>query len=450
MKIRLLLLVIVLSNALLSQEKGQETRIFTLDECVKVASENNPDIRLAIARMSSSSADLTNAFGEFLPSIGANFGYRRTFGQQNSLSSDIPDSLILPNQYTSIKPNYYSFDVGFQYTLFNGFSRENNYSRAKENYNSFYQSSRFTKDRIIADINRYFVQTILNKQILKIRQENFDLGTKELERVKARYDAGVTSINFIYSQEADLGNRELEVVQAENQLKISKSNLLIIMGLNPETDAEFSESGLPENVTAADIQSFRKNIGSFENALSIAFNNRNDIKSLQSAMKSAEYQIDMASSTYYPSLSASGGWTWSNYFVKDFSKLGYSFIGLNLSVPIFENFKTNANLENAKLQLYSRQTDLYNAEQSLRQLLRTAFLNLQSTEKQLEITERSLVSAQKNYEFANERYRVGTASVSDFFIANNLLVTTQINRISAIYYYFMAQRDVLFALGQLK
>jgi outer membrane protein len=449
MKICFLIIVMALSLSLFSQEKGQDTRVFTLNDCINVAQENNPEIKLSLARMSGTSAELTGAFGEFLPSIGANVGYRRTFAPDQGMP-DIPDSLIKPNQYTSIRPNFYSFDIGFQYTLFNGFNRENNYKRIKENYNSFQQSLQFTRDRITSDINRLFVQTILNAQILKIRKENYELGLKELERVKARYEAGVISVNFIYSQEADLGNRELEVVQAESNLRIAKSNLLIVMGLNPETEADFSSSGLPENVSSDDMKNFRIQIGNFESAVSLAFKNRKDIQALQSSLKSTEYQVSMASSSYYPSLTASGGWAWSNYYVKDFSKLGTSFVGLNLQIPIFENFRTNTNVEMARLQQYQSEINLYNAEQSLRQSLRTAMLTLQTAEKQLEITEKSLVSAQKNYEFSNERYKVGTASVTDYFVANNMLVTTQINRISAIYTYFMAQRDVLFALGLLK
>jgi outer membrane protein len=307
----------------------------------------------------------------------------------------------------------------------------------------------FIRERVEMDINRSYVQTILNKQILKIRKENFELGKVELDRVKARYEAGLTSVNFVYSQEADLGNRELDIVKAENDLKIARTGLLILMGLNPETEAYFSTESLPNNIDTMEIAEFARQIGTFENAVKIAIENRKDVHARHKQIEAAKKQITISQSTYWPTLTANGGWSWSNYYVEDFSKLGFSSIGLNLSIPVFENFRTNLNIENAKLQLFTKETELHNIEQSIRQNLRTAILNLKAAEKQLEITNRSLVYAQKNYEFSKERYRVGSSNVSDFFIANNLLVTTQINRINAIYSYFVAKKEVLFTLGLL-
>ncbi len=443
-----ILLLIFSLSAVLAQEKSLVTHVYTLDECLKIANSNNPDIKLSVARLAPAGADITNAYGEFLPSIAVNMNYKRTFKSQIGTSGN-PDSPIIPNEYTTIRPNYYSINAGFQYTIFNGFRRSNNFSRAQLNYNSIYQNSMFTRERIEMEIYRSYVQTVLNKQVLKIRRENYELGKKELERVKARYEAGLTSVNYVYSQEADLGNRELEVVQAENQLKIAKTNLLILMGLNPEMQVDFSEQSLPNNINPTEIKEFKRKYGAFDNAVRVALKNRGDAQAIQTSIKAAEQQIKISESSYWPTLSASGGWNWSNYYIKDFTKLGHSSVGLNLSIPIFENFRTNLNIENSKLQLYTRKIDLYNIEQGIRRNLRTAMLNLQAAEKKLEITNRALTSAEKNYDFSKERYNVGSASVSDFFIANNLLVTTQINRINAIYSYFVANKEVLFALGLL-
>jgi outer membrane protein len=444
-----LIVLFVLAFAVItySQEKGENIKVYTLDECLKIANQNNPEIRQIMARMGSTSADVTNSFGEFLPSLAVNMGYRRTF--RNDQLGSYTDSSSKPNQYTSLAPNYYNLDAGFQYTLFNGFGRENNYNRAKENFNSLTQSIQYTRKKVILDIYRAFVQAVLNKQILKIRQENFNLGLKELEKVKARYEAGVTPVNFVYSQEADLGTRELDVVKAQNDMRIAQANLLIYMGLTPESDVDISVESLPSEIKTGEIEEFRKDINNYESALKTALAKRFDYKATQSSIKSAEYQLNASGSTYWPSLTAQGGWSWSNYFVQDFSKLGYSYIGLNLSIPIFENFRTNLNVENAKLQLESRQIDLFNIEQSIKQALKTSLLNLNASEKQLEITDRSLKSAVKNYDYSNERFRAGASSVSDYFIANNLLLTTQINRITAVYSYFISKKEVLYALGQL-
>jgi len=115
---RIILLIFLIVTVTFSQEKSDAIKTYTLEECLKIANANNPDIKLSVARMSPAAADITNAFGEYLPNLGINMSYRRTFQSQNFSTGDIPDSLILPNQYTSIKPNFYTFNAGFQYTLF--------------------------------------------------------------------------------------------------------------------------------------------------------------------------------------------------------------------------------------------------------------------------------------------------------------------------------------------
>jgi outer membrane protein TolC len=76
-------------------------------------------------------------------------------------------------------------------------------------------------------------------------------------------------------------------------------------------------------------------------------------------------------------------------------------------------------------------------------------LNLYSAEKQLEITNRSIIAANQNFESAKERFEVGTATIVDYLTANTQLITAKINRVNAVYNYFDAQVQVKFALGSI-
>jgi outer membrane protein len=148
-------------------------------------------------------------------------------------------------------------------------------------------------------------------------------------------------------------------------------------------------------------------------------------------------------------LTASGGWTLSNTEFDRFSELGRSFIGLSLSVPIFENFNTNQNVQSAKLRLKQSQVQQFQTEQNIRNTLKTAFLNLDAAEKQLDITSRALKSAEMNYQSNLERYNLGVIDISVYIDANRQYITAQINRISSIYSYFQAQKEILYAIGKI-
>jgi outer membrane protein len=286
--------------------------------------------------------------------------------------------------------------------------------------------------------------------LVKIRRENFNQGKKELERIQAQYEAGFIPVNVVYSQEAELGNREVDIVQAENQLNISKTNLLATMGLNPDVDVEFIESSIPTDILNNDIDDFRRKTGSIQAAMKLAVDNRSDYKASEANLEAAKSQITIATAGYMPQLSAVGGWRWTYFELGSFSELGRSYAGLNLAIPVFDNFRTNLQIQNAQLIVNQAEVQKQRVELGIRQSVQNALLNLETSEKQLEISERALKASEKNFEVTTERFRQGNANITDYTIANTQYITSQINRITAVYNYIASQREIEYATGNLR
>jgi len=423
-----------------------EPEIFTLEQCIETALRYNYDIQLYSAQMRSNTADVTAAFGDFLPSLNFYMGYNRQLNSQGVKTLNIGGQNI-PIQATD--PNSYSMSASAAYIIFNGFSNVANYKRAQESFNAQYLTLNQTQNKVKLDVYRQFIDVIRKSQIIKIRQSNLELGQKELEHIQAQVDAGTKPITFLYTQQAELGNREYELVISENDFNISKTTLLYTMGLNTANQVEFSESSLPTNIDSNDVQQFRLNIGGFNGALNTALQSRIDISATKSSITAAESNITIAESGYFPTLAASGGWSWSNSQLANFGDNGRTYVGLQLSVPIFDNFNSNLRIQNAKVQLKQKELELNQVEQNIRTNVKTAMQSIDASEKQLNITKRALFAAEQNYESMSERFRVGSSSLTDLLSANNQLITAQINRINSIYYYFQIQKEMLYAIGKL-
>ncbi len=436
-----LLLVFLIYNSLECQVAGEQS-VYSLDDCIEIAMENNFDIQLSETSIKTASANLTSAFGSYLPNVNFNMGFSR---QLNVRTINI-GGINLP---IKASPNNYSMSAIAGYTIFDGFSREAVYSSARDNLEATSMNSEYTVKKVLLDVYRQYITIVRNSQIVKIRRENIELGRKQLERIQAIYKAGNEPIGTVYSQEADLGNRELELVKAENDMNVAKAVLLSTRGLEPRYDVEFLEKSIPATITNDEIVVFRKRIGSLRATTKKALKNRLDFKSTESTVQAAKANVSNASSGYYPRLSASGGWSWSNSQFTGFGDFGRSFMGLNLTVPLFDNFNTNNRIQTAKLTLEQRQVERKKLEQNIRSYVQTAFLNLDAAEKQVEITGRSLKSATRNYESSNERFQTGAINITDLIFANTQLITAKINRITAIYGYVYSQKEVLFGMGKL-
>lgn len=419
------------------------TPLYTLEDCLRIAYERNIDIRVADAATQAAAANLTAAFGSYLPGASINANYNR---QLTNLRPQLQfiNGIPIPGEPL---PNNYNLQASLRWTLFDGFRREGTYDQAKTSVDAADLNGRAQRMQTAIDVRRQFISVLRSMQIVKTRRENIELGKQTLERVRAGLEAGRQPITAVYSQEADLGAQEFELVRAENDLDLAKAQLLAIMGLDPNNPAEFAESSLPASIVAEDIRGYREKLGTEDACVARALTSRPDVIAAEQRIQAAEANIVVARAGYFPTVTASTGYAWNNSEIADFDRQGQMSFGVNLSIPVFDQFRTNQQIESAVLQQVQRQADRQRLEQQLRQSIQAAMLSLTAAEKQLDITARALTSAELNDKAARERYAVGAATQFDVLQANTQLITARINRITAVYTYYDARFQAEFASG---
>lgn len=422
-------------------------KLYTLEDCIKIAADKNYDIKLSEARNNTAGFQLVQAFGNYLPSLGFNMGYSRTLNPDASGSVNV-GGVIIPTPAQN--PNSYYMQAQANWNIFDGFGREAYYSSAKNNLESTVESSKYISKSVLKQIYSDYIEVVKSSQIVKIRREDLSVANQELDRIKAQFQAGAISITEVYSQEANIGQKEIDLVKSENVLMNAKAKLLTTMGMNPDTQVEFQESSIPTFVSEEDIKLFRNNINTLNNAVNVAMENRNDLKSSLFSYSSAEDGVERSRSGYLPSVTASGGWSWNHNQFSDFDQYGRSYISLNLNIPIFSNFNTDYTVEQARLSLIQADIENKKLEQQIKTEVQTAFLNLESAEKQIEISKRSVRSAELNYTSMKERYNVGAATITELTLANNQYIIAQINKVSGFYDYILAQKQLQYALGVIR
>lgn len=422
-------------------------RMYSLDDCLKIAADQNYDIKSAAAQYQAQNANLLQAFGTFLPSINASMGYSRQLNVEGGRTVNIGGQVL---SVGGTQPNSYSMSATASYSIFNGFAREANYNRAQSELDATDYSYRRVRQNIAYQVRSTYINVLRSMQVYKIRKENIDLGNKELDRIKALHEAGRVPIGSIYSQEADVGTRELDAVSSENQLNQAKAQLLTILALPPDQRADFLESSYPTTVDDNTLADFRREIGSYNAAVAKAMESRSDFQSTAARIEAAQSGVTAAHANYMPDLNANGGWSWSNTEFGNFGDNGRYYLSMSLSIPIFDNFNASTQSQQATINVQQRQIERAQAEQRLRSEVQSAFLNLDAAEKQLEISTRSLKSAEQNYNSAKERFTAGAATMLDYLTANTQFVTAKINRVNAVYNYFDAQAQVRFAMGTLQ
>ncbi len=434
-----------LATVVNAQTRGT-TSYYTLNECIRIGLERNFDMRLSSAAARSAAADLTAAFGNYLPGANINASYSR---QLTNLRPQFSFINGIPVQGDPL-PNYYTFGANLNWTLFDGFNREGQYDVSRSNLDAAEQDIRAQRLFVAYQITRAYVNVLRTQQLIETQEESLSLSKVLLDNVRALYEAGRAPLTQLLSQETEVANQETALVQAQNNHETAKIDLLVLMCVDPSVPAEFDGTSMPNDVKQQDVTDFRQTIGNEQQSIQRAITSRPDVQASRKRVEAADANMTVATSGYYPTLTATGGYSWGNFEISNFDTQGRMSVGLSLFVPIFDRFQTNRRIENARLTQQQVSIDYDRLEQTIQQNVRRAYLQLAAAEKGLEIADRAMRPAQTSFDAMRERYNVGGATLVEVQQANYQLITARVNRVTAMYAWLDAKTFVEFATGLFK
>ncbi len=122
-------------------------------------------------------------------------------------------------------------------------------------------------------------------------------------------------------------------------------------------------------------------------------------------------------------------------------------IGLNLSIPIYDQGTTNFNVANAAATLDQAKASLTSTQLTVESDVRSALATLISSRASLVQARSELTSAQVSLSATQAQYRVGATTILNVVTAEANLTTAQSGYISALYGVRTAEQNYLFATG---
>jgi outer membrane protein len=239
-------------------------------------------------------------------------------------------------------------------------------------------------------------------------------------------------------------------VQAENDLDLAKGTLLTTLGMNPSVNADFADVATPTTITEAELKAFRASIGDFPQAQPLALSKRLDYVAAQASLEAAQANTKVSQATWLPTVNAAYRFNWNGNNLGVFGQYAQQGLGLQLDYTLFNGFQREVSVQRSQIREQQAVIQKHLAEQRISADVQNAFIQLNTAEKSLDITARSLKAAQQNFDAAEERFKVGAANILDYTTANGTLATAKINRSNALYNYLAAQYQIKFALGLLE
>ena len=461
-----LLLLFGGSSTLQAQKK------YSLEECIVYARENNLSVKQSELNLEISEDQKSSQIGNFLPdaNLGSSYSYN------NGFSIDPTTNRILNNE-----SNSFGFNVTSQWNIFTGLTNLNKYRKAKFDLLSAKYNLEQMKDNISLQVANAYLDIILNKEFLKVAEEQEQLSLKEVERMQRFVDAGRKTKGDLYESQATLANDGQQLVSVENNLMLSKLALTQLLQIEFTKDFDINDEDFPipslvmmektnEEVyqkaleTQFLIKNYENKILSSKKDLSIAkgsysptlslvyqFSTRVLLEKNRSIItgNTSQYPIGYVGSTgetVFTDVAANGS---ENYpFLDQMNDGKNHYVGLNLRIPLFNRFNARTSVRLKRVQLKQVELEMEVEKQKLRQSIEKAQADANAALKTYKSGEKALESIGEAYKYAQQKRDVGAISEYDYNQSRNRYVQAQSTMLRSKYDFIFKVKILEYYFGE--
>ena len=413
---------------------AQETKQWTLQECIDYALENNIQLKKSSIKKQSSHEDVLQSQADLLPSLSASTSQSVTYRPWPETGS-----ATVTNGYvqTSIDRVFYngSYGVNANWTVWNGGRNINTIKLNKMNEELAELDSAITANNIQEQIVQLYVQIIYSNEAIEVNKENLETCKTNEERGKIMVEVGKMSKADLAQLSAQRAQAEYNVVEAETNVKNYKRQLKQLLQL---TDVSFDVAILE----ATDEMALQE-IPALNTIYQQALDNRPEIRNAMLGIESSDVSISLAKSQRMPTVGLNASAVtnttsmsdnaWGTQLKNNFN-LG---AGVSVSVPILDNRQTKTAVNKAILQKQSYQLDLENERTSLYSTIENYWLQAETNQSRFKAAKVSTESAQASFDLLQEQFRLGLKNIIELMNGKDNLLTAKQNELQSKYLTIM-------------
>ena len=439
------LLFFTLFAGLTSSLSAQETKQWTLNDCIGYALEKNIQLQQSRISLEESEVDVKSARAALFPSLSFSSGHNLTNRPYQENSNTVSGTeIISSDRKTTYNGNY---GLNAQWTVWNGNKRSNTLKQRKTSKDIAALNVEETENSLQEQITQLFVQILYAHESVKVNENTIEVSQRNYQRGEEMFRAGSISKVDLAQLEAQVSNDRYQLVMAQNSLRDYKLQLKQLLQLDDTVEMQLAIPALSdENVLAP--------LPNQSDVYQQALATRPEIKSGRLSIENSQLDISIAKAGYYPtiSLSASTGSNTNSASDKSWAnqmKYGWNnMLGLNLSIPIFDNRQNKSAVEKARLQLSSSQLELLNKEKELYQTVETLWNNANNAQLEYLAAEGNLKSSSVSFELVNEQFNLGMKNIIELLTEKNNLLNAQQQRLQAKYMAILDRALLNFYAGQ--
>lgn len=422
-KFLLALLLIFLSSTSSAEDAS---KILTISEGLRLATDNNRLIKIASLNKDMASADILIARSKFLPSINASF--RQTYLTHQ------PGAIFGQERVFISQKEYFSYGINLYQTIYDFGANTSRYEASK----TFLDVTNLDIARIRNIVALDFISTYFDlletERMIEVAEKEVERFESHLKVAQSFYEEGTITKNDLLQAEVMLSDAKQRLLTMKNRraVNVSRINTILVRPINEDLKVVDVPMDISEGIE-------------LEKAWAMAEKERREIKIIGHELKILDLEKTAVKSEYYPKLFAQGGYNFTENRYQ-FPEGNWSAI-LGIDLNLFSGWSTKAEVS----KVMHRQEQLLEEKRKLMDDIKLevekSYLDLKNALEKILVTKGAANQAEENLRINKIKYEEGIGTSTDVIDAITLLTMAETNYCRAVYELRRAQAELRYATG---
>ncbi|HFK5596813.1 TPA: TolC family protein [Elizabethkingia anophelis] len=437
------LLLLVGSRPLFAQKKE-----LSIQEALTMARQGNKTLQIQILEEKRATEQIWESKGRLLPDISAGVAYSYYFDRQN---------IFLPGSFAGTNKAVQEVAVGGR-NAFNGFvslyqpvmdlglHRLTEASRINEKIQT--EKTEDLKSRIALGVSTRYLGILMMRRQLTLLEQSYERNLRALKDSRALLAQGKGLKADTLRSYIAVENIRSSVSYLKNNIEVSGMELKRLIGLEDTRELELTDQ------LESEIKTDRTDFLNVSEALEIAEINRNDLSVQELVIAMQQQKLYATKAELLPKIALIGQYQIQaqadNLKFNNYAWPRTSFLGLQISVPIFNGGQSKSRINQARILTQQEQVRLNDLKDEIKTTLASIISKWKEATSQLEIQVTTVQSAELNHQMTEDRFKNGLGSRLELTDAELALTQAKINYLQAVYNLRILHTELQHALGVLE
>lgn len=431
------LAVIFLILFQISSAGAQEfTKTLNLKDAIRTALLNNKSIQIQDREIQYAKANITDAYGAFLPKVDAGFGYTYNSAilEIPSSSSSKKDPLIFSGYQ-----NNNLISASLNESVYNGGANISLLKQARLNLEVQQETLRAARLEVEFETKRLFYGLLLAYETKRISEDLVNQAKAHYEEVKSQFGQGTASKFDVLQSSVQVSRLIPQLVEADNAIYLIMAEFKRLLSIDMKDDIKI-EGAL--DYSPIDLKE--------EEFLNVAYRNKPEMILKLLGIDIDKWGIEFAKAGWRPQVSFTANYTGtSNNLVTILnSRHDVWNVGIKASINIFDGFSTKAKVDEAKVRFAQANLQKEDIVEEIAVSVKNACLNLTKSQSIIDAERDSIAEAKEALRLSDVRYKNGVGINLDIFDAEVALAEVEQNLAQGKYDYIMAKADLDRIMGR--